>query len=72
MKIQRMFSFVALMVCVFLISLASAAGVDKLLPYQKKLAASPGTGTVSCTFSLFDAEQVGMACSSGPRPRALP
>ena len=60
MKISRMMWFSVLLVCVLSVTFASAAGVDKLLPYQKKVAASPGIGTVTCTFSLFDAETGGL------------
>jgi lipopolysaccharide export LptBFGC system permease protein LptF len=60
MKMQRVILFVALVLCVLFLSLASAAGVDKQLYYQKKVDASPGTGPVSCTFSLYDAEQGGL------------
>jgi hypothetical protein len=38
---------------------AGAASVDKQVPYQKRLTSSPGSGAVSCTFSLYDAETGG-------------
>ncbi|MGD9503957.1 MAG: tail fiber domain-containing protein [Syntrophobacteraceae bacterium] len=38
---------------------AGAASVDKQVPYQKRLTSSPGSGAVSCTFNLYDAETGG-------------
>ena len=59
----------SLMICT---GTALGADVDQILPYQKKLAAAPGTGNVSCTFSLYDMESVGQGLQLWAETKTIP